>query len=230
MSLEREIKTELKSQGADFVYFVDVSQLSNKQNKQYPNAILIGVLLSPGYIQKIISMPDYVEEMVRNNQISEDEFAQKEIATDRMSDYLASYITAKGYSAYSQSEDNLCSTGFYDEKTKSSPLPHKTIAGLGGLGWIGKHNLLVSHEFGSAISMCTVLTDAPLMTVLHTPGNSLCGECKVCVDICSPKAIKGKEWTINTPRDDLVDVFKCTSCLKCLILCPWTQNYIQKKL
>lgn len=189
MSLEPELTKELNDQGADFVHFVDVSQLSNKQNKQYPNAILIGVLLSPVYIQKVTGTPDYVEEMIRNNQVNDDEFAQKEIATDRMADYLASYLTAKGYSAYSQSEENLGSTGFYDERTKSSPLPHKTIAGLGGLGWIGKHNLLVTHEFGCAISMCTVLTDAPLISVLHTPGKSLCGECSVCVDICSPKAI-----------------------------------------
>ncbi len=229
MSLEHELITELKNQGADFVYFVDISHLSAEQNKRYPIAILMGVVLSPGYIQKITSNPDYVQDMIRNDQISEDEFAQKEIDTDRMADFIASYLIAKEYSAYAQSENNLESTGFYDEKTKSSPLPHKTIAGLGGLGWIGKHNLLVTNEFGSAISMCTVLTDAPLTTVLHPPGNSLCGECTVCVDICSPKAINGKEWTINTSRDDLVDVFKCTSCLKCLAFCPWTQNYIQKK-
>ena len=229
MSLEPEVTKELNDQGADFVFFVDISQLSAEQNRRYPTAILFGVQLSPAYIRKVTSTPDYAEEMVRNNQISEDEFAQKEIATDRMADYLASYLFGKGYSAFSQSEDNLSSTGFYDEKTKSSPLPHKTIAILGGLGWIGKHDLLVTHEFGCAISMCTVLTNAPLKSGLHTPANSLCGECSVCVDICSPKAIKGNEWAINTPRDDLVDVFKCTSCLKCLVLCPYTQAYIEKK-
>ncbi len=229
MSLEPELIKELNDQGADFVYFVDISHLSDEQNKQYPAAILMGVVLSPGYIKKITSNPDYVQDMIHNNQISEDEFDQKEMATDRMADYIASYITAKGYSAYSQSEDNLSSTGFYDEKTKSSPLPHKTIAGLGGLGWIGKHNLLVTPEFGSAISMCTVLTDAPIRTVLHTPGKSLCGECRVCVDICSPKAIKGKEWDISTSRDELVDVYQCTTCLKCLVLCPWTQDYVQRE-
>lgn len=229
MSLEPEVTKELNDQGADFVFFVDISHLSAGQNRRYPTAILFGVQLSPAYIKKVTDTPDYVEEMVRKNQISEDEFEQKEKATDRMADYIASYLVAKGYSAYSQSENNLELTGLYDEQIKSSPLPHKTIAGLGGLGWIGKHDLLVTHEFGCAISMCTVLTDAPLKTISHTPENSRCGECRICVDICSPGAIKGKEWDINVLRDDLVDVFKCTSCLKCLAFCPYTQAYIEKK-
>lgn len=229
MSLEQELKKELKDQGAGFVCFVDISHLSSEQNRQYPTAVVMGVVLSPGYVRKITNEPDYVEEMVRNNQISEDEFALKEIATDRMADHIASYLIAKGYSAYSQSEDNLSSTGFYDKNTKSSPLPHKTIAGLGGLGWVGKHNLMITNEFGSAISICTVLTDAPLKTVSHTPARSLCGECRICVDICSPGAIKGKEWDINASRDELVDVYKCTTCLKCLVFCPWTQAYLKKQ-
>ena len=130
----------------------------------------------------------------------------------------------------SQSEDNIYSTGFYNEKTKSTPLPHKTIAGLAGLGWIGKHNLLVTPEFGSAICMCTVLTDAPIEPVLHTPVNSQCGNCSICKDICSFKAIEGNTWNIRTSRDELVDVYKCNTCLRCLVFCPWTQIYMKKNI
>ena len=91
-------------------------------------------------------------------------------------------------------------------------------------------NLLVTHEFGSAICMCPVLTDAPLKTVLHTPLNSLCGNCSICKDICPVKAIEGNTWNIKTPRDELVDVYKCNMCLKCLVHCPWTQIYMKKNL
>lgn len=44
--LEDELKSKLKAQGVDFIHFVDISQLSNKQNKNFPNAILIGMALS----------------------------------------------------------------------------------------------------------------------------------------------------------------------------------------
>lgn len=84
--------------------------------------------------------------MISNNLVTKDEFYLEEIKVDRTADYIADFLTTKGYSAYSQSEDNINATGFYDKKTKSSPLPHKTIAGLAGLGWIGKHNLMVTPE------------------------------------------------------------------------------------
>ncbi len=82
--------------------------------------------------------------------------------------------------------------GLYNELTNTTPLPHKTIALLAGLWWIGKHNLLVTPEFGSAISLYTVLTDAPVKTVLHPPARSLFGDCSICWDICSPGALTGR--------------------------------------
>lgn len=230
MLLEKDILVKLKNCGADFVHFVDISQLPDSQNKNFPNAILIGIVLSPDYIHKIALTPDYVEELIRNNVADKDEFHIKEKKTDVLADYITNYISGKGYSAYSQSEDNIYSTGYYNEKRKITPLPHKTIAGLAGLGWIGKHNLLISPEYGSAVSMCTVLTNVPLKTVLHTPDDSRCGDCSICKEICPVKAIKGTEWKKGIARDKLVDVFKCTSCMKCLALCPWTQKYVKKSI
>lgn len=225
-TLEAELEFELESHGADFVIFVDISQLSEEQNKRYPNAILIGITLSPNYIQEISLTPEYIQKMIRSNLISKDEFHVAEANTDKLADNIADYLSSKGYSAYSQSEKNISLTGFYDEKAKLTPLPHKTIAGLAGLGWIGKHNLLITSEFGSAISICTVLTDAPLKTVLHTPANTQCGDCTICIEICPVQAIKGTTWDLGTIRDELVDVYQCYSCLKCLALCPWTQKYL----
>ena len=218
MTLEAELEYELQSRGADFVYFTDISHLPDKQNRNYPRAILFGIALSTEYIQLICGV----------NQIGEDEFHVTEARTDQLADSISGYLSIKGYSAHSQSENNLFSSGCYNESTKSSALPHKTIAGLAGLGWIGKHNLLVNPEFGSAISMCTVLTDAPLKTVLHTPVSPECGDCTICQDICPVNAIKGIPWKMGALRDELLDVFRCTSCLKCLALCPWTQKYAEQ--
>lgn len=227
MSLEDEITYEFKSRGADLITFVDVSSLTYKQNKGYPTAILIGIALSPGYLKKVTEITDYVENMIRNKQINEDEFHLTELKTDRLADEMAYFLNSNGYSAYSQSEDNIYLTGFYKLKRNTTPLPHKTIALMAGLGWIGKHNLLVTPEYGSALSMCTVLTDASLKIVLHSPGKPQCGDCQICTQICSPKAIKGKSWSSDIPRDERIDVSKCTTCLKCLTFCPFTQNYVK---
>jgi epoxyqueuosine reductase QueG len=228
MVLNNELESELKLHGADFVHFVDISQLPVEQNKHFPNAILIGIALSPDYLRKITRTTNYLKKMKDSNFMNEDEFHLREAEADRLADYIAQYIRQKGYAAYSQSEDNTISTGFYDEKAKTTPLPHKTIAVMAGLGWIGKHNLLITPEFGSAVCMCTVLTDAPLKTALNTPVNSLCGSCSVCTNICPTEAIKGKTWDIGISRDELVDVYKCTTCMECLAYCPWTQTYMKK--
>lgn len=228
MPLESELKAELNSLGADLVHFVDVSQLPEEQNKRYPSAILIGVALSPSYIQKITNTPNYAKELKLTNREHEDEFHCRESLTDSIADSIADYLTAKGYSAYSQSENSILSTGLYNAKAKSTPLPHKTIARLAGLGWIGKHNLLVTPEYGSAICMCTVLTNAPLKPTLHAPVDSRCGNCTACKDICEVSAIEGNAWNIGISRDELVNVFKCNTCLKCLAHCPWTQMYMKR--
>ena len=230
MNLEEEIQLELKSRGADFVYFVDISQLPAEQNKNYSNAILIGITLSPEYLKEISDTPDFVLNMISNNQINEDEFDLKEKKADYLADYIANFLSLKGFYTYSQSEDNLSLSGFYDEKTKNTLLPHKTIALLAGLGWIGKHNLLVSPDFGSAFCMCTVLTDAPFRTVINSLSIPKCGNCIICSNICSVDAIKGKTWNITVPRDEMVDVYKCTCCLRCLVFCPWTQSYMNKNI
>jgi epoxyqueuosine reductase QueG len=230
MSLEDELIEELTQHGADFVHFISVTHLSANQNRNLPNAILFGIALTPEYLQMVTLNPDYVQEMIKDNRVDEDEFDNMEKKTDRIADSIARFLTEKGYVAYSQSENNIISTGHYDEQGKSTPLPHKTIAGIGGLGWIGKHNLLVTPEFGSAISMCTVLTDAPIKGTFFEPPLPECGNCTICVDICPEKVIKGKEWEPGIPRDEIVDVYHCTTCLNCMVLCPWTQAFIEQNL
>lgn len=230
MSLEDELQLELNKLGTDFFFFADISHLSEEQNRGFPVAILIGILLSPGYLKMITTTPDYIEEMKRNNLKDQDEFDLKEKTTDRIADEVASFLSAKGYAAFSQSEKHLYQTGCYDEINHCTPLPHKTIALLAGLGWIGKHDLLVTPEQGSAISMCTVLTNAPLPTAARPLVSSRCGNCTICVHSCPTDALKGKSWSISIPREELVDVYSCTTCLKCLAFCPWTIKYMKKNL
>lgn len=228
MSLKKELRFEIKKQNVDLFCVVDISHLSNEQNRGYPVAILIGILLSQDYLHKITTTPDYVEKMKRNNLKAEDEFDQKEKLTDHIADDVAAFITSKGHVAFSQSESNLYQTGCYDGENHRTPLPHKTIALLAGIGWIGKHDLLVTPEQGSAISICTVLTNAPLQTVAPPLLPSRCGNCMICVESCPTGAITGNSWSIGAPREELVDVYSCATCLKCLAFCPWTKKYMEK--
>jgi epoxyqueuosine reductase QueG len=129
-----------------------------------------------------------------------------------------------------ESENNLYATGSYDLKTKTSVLPHKTIGAMAGLGWIGKHSLLVTDEFACAFCMCSVLTNVPLQTIPNNEMKPKCGSCDICRAVCPEGALTGTNWSKITQRDELVNVFSCTLCLKCLAHCPWTQAYVKKSM
>lgn len=195
------------------------------QTRGFPFAVLLGKILSAPYMQMILSNPGYVQEMKIRNRINEDEFHNTEITTDGLADYVAGYLKSKGYDAFSQSEKNLLGTGGYNTADQTTLLPHKTIALLAGLGWIGKNDLLVTPEYGCALSMCTVLTNAPVKTEQHPAVSSECGNCTVCVDLCQVQAINGRPWRPGIQRDEMVDVTSCTTCLLCMAACPSTRRY-----
>jgi ferredoxin len=214
-----ELIYELNTRGVDFIKVVDISMLSEKENRGYNIAVLIGIVLSADYILRIS----------KENKVDHSEFGEKEHHAGDLAEWTADFIIGKGYKAFAQSDKNLIH-GFFDEITKTTPLPHKKIAILAGLGWIGKSNLLVTKEYGSALCLCTVLTNAPLPTENRILIMPKCGECTVCKDICPSSVIHGATWEPDMNRDLIVDVYNCTGCLKCLVSCPWTQKYMDNNI
>jgi epoxyqueuosine reductase QueG len=113
------------------------------------------------------------------------------------------------------------------------------------LGWIGKCALLVTEEYGSAVRISTVLTDAPLETSVSVD-DSACGDCALCVESCPGKAPSGKNWEVGLHRDSFFDVFACerasreravakldfddTFCGICISVCPWTRKYVEREV
>jgi epoxyqueuosine reductase len=215
-----ELISKLNTNGINFIKAVDISMLSTKENRDYSVAILIGIVLSPGYIFHLL----------KENISVHSEFGEKEHRADELAEWTSDFIVAKGYKAFAQSEKNLSLHGFYDETTKTTPLPHKKIAILSGLGWIGKNNLLITKEYGSAMCICSVLTNAPLPTENNPIIMPKCGKCTVCKDFCPMGAIYGSTWTPGMNRDFIVNVYHCDGCLKCLVNCPWTQKYMDNNI
>lgn len=162
--LESEIKSILTGHQVNFIRFVDVSFFSARQNRGLSNAILFGIALSQLYLQEVASTQDYVKTMIEQNKIESDELYLTELKTDSVSNQIAEKLVSEGFNAYAHSGDNLIATGVFDGMYEETPLPHKTIATLSGIGWIGKNNMLVTPEYGSALCLGVVLTDMPLRT------------------------------------------------------------------
>ena len=211
----------LKDSGVDFIRFLDVSELTDTQNRGLPSAILIGISIDPKFIKEVFDNPEYVPE-------HGDEYIQTEEKAGEVTDKLAKILADKGYKAISQSDAGLIAEEAFDFDKKESVLPHKTVAVLGGLGWIGKNNLLITPEYGAAQCLGKLLTDAPLETTSPERLTSKCGSCRICTDICDKKVLKGKAWDTTVSRDDIVDVHGCSICLKCLVHCPQTLAYMKK--
>jgi len=69
----------------------------------------------------------------------------------------------------------------------SAPVMEVELARLTGIGWRGKHNLLLNLEHGSWFFLGEIYTDLPLP--VDAPGAQHCGSCARCMDICPTQAI-----------------------------------------
>jgi epoxyqueuosine reductase len=230
MTLIDEITGLLKSRGADLIGFADLSALPATIRHNMPRAVGFAVALAPQIVAGIKEGPtkEYHAEYERVNAL----LGELSLST-------ADLIRKHEFSAINSAATNED----IDFTTHSTELPQKTVSTLAGFGWIGKCALLVSEQFGSAIRLNRVLTDAPLPVV--TPViESRCGDCRACVDACPGQAPSGDNWTRGKRRDEFFDAWACrraaresakrrtdilgTFCGICIATCPWTQAYIKR--
>jgi epoxyqueuosine reductase len=73
--------------------------------------------------------------------------------------------------------------------TDSAPVMELPLAAKAGLGWRGKHTLLLSREAGSTFFIGEILVDLPLP--VDAPTSNHCGACSNCIDLCPTRAILG---------------------------------------
>ncbi|EJL92630.1 iron-sulfur cluster binding protein, putative [Herbaspirillum sp. CF444] len=83
-------------------------------------------------------------------------------------------------------ENEIGSFG-YRVFTDSAPVMEVALAEKSGLGWRGKHTLLLNREAGSMFFLGELFTDLALP--VDEPVTPHCGQCSSCIDVCPTQAI-----------------------------------------
>jgi epoxyqueuosine reductase len=228
--LNSRIKEQLLDKGASLVGFADLSEIPADKRNNMLYGISIAVALTPSIVRGIKDGPtkEYLEEYKRVNE-----------KLDNLVKYAGFLINESGYEAVIKTATIEVSA---EDLVLGTVLPHKTVATRAGLGWIGKCALLVTEEFGSAVRLSSVLTNAPLKA--GNPINeSQCGSCNICTTECPASAPSGENWVVGKPRDTFFNAYACrkaaleratsagfhaTICGKCIEVCPRTRKYLNR--
>ncbi|WP_139294754.1 tRNA epoxyqueuosine(34) reductase QueG [Salinivibrio sp. ES.052] len=84
----------------------------------------------------------------------------------------------------------------------SAPILERPLAEKAGLGWTGKHSLILNEDTGSWFFLGELLVDLPLP--IDTPVDNQCGKCVACMTSCPTQAIVA---------EGVVDARRCISYL-----------------
>ncbi|MGR5134499.1 tRNA epoxyqueuosine(34) reductase QueG [Vibrio alfacsensis] len=119
----------------------------------------------------------------------------------------------------------------------SAPILERPLAQKAGLGWTGKHSLILDKDCGSWFFLGELLIDLPLP--VDQPSVDHCDKCKACITSCPTQAIV---------EDKIVDARRCISyltiefdgvipeefrkpmgnriygCDDCQLVCPWNRD------
>lgn len=191
--------------------------------------------LVPGTVRIISVRMDYLPPHARDSQVVMDDGNQA---------FISRYALGRDYhKVLRQRLQKLCdrirsAVGDFGYRvfSDSAPVLEVALAEKAGMGWRGKHTLLLTRKAGSWFFLGEILTDLPLP--IDVKASNHCGSCRACIDVCPTQAIVA-------PYE--VDARRCISyltielkesipvklrplignriygCDDCQLVCPWNR-------
>lgn len=119
----------------------------------------------------------------------------------------------------------------------SGPVLERDWARRAGMGWVGKHTLLINRDVGSYFFLAEIIIDLQLEP--DPPIKDYCGTCTRCIDACPTDAISPSGYLLDGSkcisyltielREAIPDEFKdklegwAFGCDICQEVCPWNR-------
>ena len=204
--------------------------------------------LVPGTVRAIVARMDYLprDTVVGTDIGAQDDWRARERRRQRDPDAAVISVYARGRDYHKVLRNRLQQladkvktvVGEYGYRvfTDSAPVMELPLAEKAGLGWRGKHTLLLSRDAGSTFFIGEILVDLPLP--VDPPTGAHCGGCAACIGACPTGAILGPgrldarrcisyltiELKGSIPEDlrPLIGN-RIYGCDDCQLVCPWNK-------
>ena len=189
--------------------------------------------LNPGTLRVISCRMDYADSLEEEHTLHDGDRA-----------YIAKYARGRDYHKVLRGRlQKLCERiadeiGEFGHRvfTDSAPVMEVELAARAGIGWRGKHTLLLSRDAGSWFFLGEIYCDVPLP--LDAPEKERCGTCQKCIDVCPTQAIRGP-YQLDARRcisyltiehksaipEELRPLIgnRVYGCDDCQLVCPWNR-------
>lgn len=234
--LSEKIRTLAESEGVDAVGFAQASEFSDYLLYQHPrrdpklalpnaeSIIVAGVYIGG------VTMPEWENAWYgRTSRLYLSEFF---LDVTKPLEPIANLLKNEGYQAI------ICDGSAQD----GSVLPLKLAAVRAGLGWQGKHSLLISKKYGTFLALGGIITDADLEHNTKEESNR-CRKCDKCQKTC-PLAALDQPYILNKNKclSNLLQVEhlpkkaqvvmenRIGDCEICQTACPWNKKHLENPL
>jgi epoxyqueuosine reductase len=206
-----QLKEFAQSHGVGAMEFVKLPQdlIFQGMGALFDNAIILAMEMSKEKIDKAAS-----QETMNMVFATYDDLGK---AANR----IAEFLREKGYAA--QADHPLGGLVLFP------PLAQKA-----GIGWVGKHGLLITPEFGPRVRLAAVYTSIENLPFVdsnsHAWIDEYCKTCGLCIKQCPPQAILEEAVTHGTGRVTNIKQQECFEyfaqyygCSICIKACPFSK-------
>ena len=234
--LSKKIKTIADATGIDALGFAEASEFTgyalNHSQRRDPKRSLPGAktIIVAGIYIGGLTLPAWTNHWYgRTSRLYLSEFFLDVV---KPLEPVANFLKNEGYQA-------LVCDGAAEN---GSILPLKLAAIRAGLGWQGKHSLLISKKYGTFLALGGIITNAELEYNTKMESNR-CHECDKCQKAC-PLAALDQPYVLNKNKclSNLLQVEQLPEkarnvmenrvgdCEICQNACPWNKKHLETPL